>query len=187
MPDKTGAIDLSGLPGRMEAARGQRSAGPRSQGAPGKSTARVHSTVSNPDGSGVANIVVTDDAPPWMTPELEQTHKDLLGLTEDVKRRSQEVLRYGGHIPMESMFSLQLFTLVDMLFPRTTERGQRQFLEYQTRVQRRLLEILDSVEDQIHQAALAAGSNVPPEALARMAERAGIPRPAAEQGRQREG
>jgi hypothetical protein len=183
MPDEIGAVDLSGLPGRMDAARRQRSAPPHPQRPQSRTTARVHSAVTNPDGSGVAQIMVTDDAPPWMTPELEQSHKDLLGLGEQVQQRSQEVLRYGGNIPLESMFSLQLFTLVDMLFPRTTERGQRQFLEYQTRVQTRLLEILDSVENQIHQAALAAGSHVPPEALARMAERAGIPTPAAEQRR----
>jgi hypothetical protein len=183
MPDEIGAVDLSGLADSMDAARRQRSAPPHPQRPSTRTTARVASAVTNPDGSGVAQIMVTDDSPPWMTPELEQSHKDLLGLSEQVKQRGTEVLRYGGHIPMDSMFSLQLFTLVDMLFPRTTERGQRQFLEYQTRVQKRLLEILDSVEDQIHQAALAAGSHVPPEALARMAERAGIPTTAAEQRR----
>lgn len=173
--------DLSSLPDQMAAARRPEVSAPPAQERP---AAKVHSTVMKPDGSGFANILVLDDPqPPWMTPELEQQNQELLDLVGQVDRRTQDVLRYGGHIPLESKFALQLRVLADMLFPRTSERGQRQYLEYQARVQKKLLEILNSVEDQIHQAQLGAGGSVSPEAMRRMAAQYGMPAPAAEQNR----
>jgi hypothetical protein len=184
MPDSTGAADLSDLPERMKAARRERSAPAGPPGPQGRMQATVASMAMNPDGSGQGSILIQDEHPPWMSARLERQAAELDEFSGHVQERMRQVLHHtGGGIPPESMFSLQMFVLLDMLFPRTNERGQRQFLEYQRRVQERLLSILDQVESQFAQARLAAGAQLPPEILARMAAAQGIPAPAAERRR----
>jgi hypothetical protein len=185
MPDESGAVPLSQAdaalrmaPAQMAAAR--RAAGP-SEPLPGAPRAQVRTT-GGPDGVQTSHIYVETPIE-WLSPELRRRAGELSALTAEVQEKISLVLRTagGGGIPAISMLTVRLQVLTEMLFPRDTRRGQAQYLDLEMRVQQKILDTLELAEDKLRQEQLAAGQNLSPDALERLARRMGIVPPEAEQ------
>jgi hypothetical protein len=190
MPDESGAVPLSQAdaalrmaPAQMKAARSRSIGTALNDPLPGTPQARAQvRTTGGPDGVQTSHIYVETPIE-WLSPELRRRAGELSALTAEVQEKISLVLRTagGGGIPAISMLTVRLQVLTEMLFPRDTRRGQAQYLDLEMGVQQKILDTLELAEDRLRQEQLAAGQNLAPDALERLARRMGIVPPEAEQ------
>jgi hypothetical protein len=134
-----------------------------------------------------AVTVVVEDEPEYLTPELREQAARLSALRRQVRERSERLANIGGGagggLSYAALLDLRLRVLLDTLFPRDTQRGQRARLDFETTYEQKVMAGLDQLEVAIYENQIASGMELSPETAEFLAQRAGIAVPAAEQAR----
>ena len=109
--------------------------------------------------------------PKFKTPALAKRWEELKALMAANQKLQAEVNakahQYGGQflIPPEQIDKLQFAALLDVLYPGDTAHGQKARLDLDFKVQERLAVMLEQAMAGIGQAALQAGSMLPPDQM----------------------
>jgi hypothetical protein len=114
-----------------------------------------------------------------LTPEAEK----LNGQLRSTRGKNQKFLAMmesmGVAVSGADLINLRINTLLGILWPMDTRRGQLQRLDFENEYEQQLAAMLEPMMSQLRQAILGQGGNLPPEMIAQLAAQSGMAVPEA--------